>query len=214
MSKQNREEYLETIYGITEVADSAKTSEIAEKLGVKPASVTEMLKKLASEGYINYKPYHGSSLTKKGLAYGKKIKRKHRLLERFLYDFLGIRKSRVHEQACQMEHTLSDEAANALDRVLGYPNECPDDGKPIQHPGKKVGEAGKRLLNLNPGDEAKILELVGGRQFKSNLRTLGVREGKKIKLITCEPAGGPIVIKTGNTTVTLGRGMASKIIVK
>ncbi|MFH1834710.1 MAG: metal-dependent transcriptional regulator [Methanobacteriota archaeon] len=214
MPKQNREEYLETIYGLTEEADSAKTSEIAKQLNVKPASVTEMLKKLASEGYIKYQPYHGSSLTKKGLAYGKKIKRKHRLLERFLYDVLGIRKSKVHEQACQMEHSLSDEAADALDRVLDYPLVCPDDGMLIPQKHVQIRKGERRLVNIDSGDSVSVIRYVGGRGVESNLRTLGIGAGKVIKVVTKEPYGGPLVVRVGNTTVTLGRGMASKIIVK
>ena len=72
-------------------------------------SVTEMLKKLAETNYIKYSPYHGSTLTEKGLKEAQKITRKHRLLENFLSNVLHIGNDKVHQEACQMEHTLSDQ---------------------------------------------------------------------------------------------------------
>jgi len=215
MPGENREEYLETIYELTEEKKTAKTSEIADKLKVKPASVTQMLKKLADEEYIKYEPYKGTTLTKKGRHTAKKLKRKHRLLERFLYDILGIRRNRVHDEACQMEHSLSDEAADALERVMDYPEQCPDDKKPI--PKKKETHLKKgetHLVNLPTRKKAKIKKLNGGQQFKTNMRTMGIREGKNITLISRHPMGGPCVIEVGNMKVTIGRGMASKIIVE
>lgn len=214
MPQEFKEEYLETIYDLTRERETAKTSDIAEKLGVAPASVTEMLKKLSAEGFIEHKPYYGSTLTRKGLKLASKVKRKHRLLERFLYDFLGIKKERVHEQACRMEHTLSDEAAEALDRVMDYPKECPDDGMPIPRQTESLRGIEHRLVNLKGGEAGVIIRLDGGRGFKDNLRTMDVREGNTVKVIAKEPAGGPLVVKAGKTTVTIGRGMASKIIIE
>lgn len=215
MPGEYKEEYLGAIYSLTEKGGSAKTNEIAEKLGVKAASVTGMLKTLADEDYVEYTPYKGATLTPKGLKVARKLKRKHRLLERFLYDVLGLHKNQVHDEACRMEHSLSDEAAKALDEVMDYPETCPDDHKRIPRNGeakKAVNE--ERLISIEPGTTAKILRLEGGRGFQTNARTMGLKEGTRVNVITREPFGGPLVVKTGNTTVTLGRGMAFKIIVK
>ena len=100
-------------------------------LSVAPSSVTHMLKKLDENGYIKYSPYQGAVLTNTGLKSGEKITRKHRLLERFLYDILKMGKDKVHDQACEMEHTLNDEAERALCRTLKHPDKCPDDQKLI-----------------------------------------------------------------------------------
>ncbi|MBD3262212.1 MAG: ferrous iron transport protein A [Candidatus Altiarchaeales archaeon] len=72
----------------------------------------------------------------------------------------------------------------------------------------------KTLLEVNKGESVVVRELSGGRQFTGQLRTMGVKEGSRVKLVTREPFGGPLVIKTGNTTLTLGRGKASKILVE
>ena len=212
MPEENREEYLEAIYGLLEDGLEASTGEIAKRLKVKDASVTQMLKKLHDEGYIRRTPYQGVSLTEKGSRIAVKVKRKHRLLERFLYDVLKIRKKRVHNEACRMEHSLSDEAADALDKLMKYPKKCPDDGKPI--PRKDDAIKTMTLADLHQDDAGTIVELTRGHEFRDKMTSLGVREGKPFSVIAREPFGGPIVVKLGNTKVSLGRGMASKIKVR
>lgn len=123
---ENIEEYLETIYKKSQT-DMAKTTEISKDLGIAPGSVTQMLKKLEEEGYVNYYQYKGVKLTDKGYKIARSIVRKHRLLETFLYNTLGIDIEDLHEQACAMEHSLSDEAERKLCQLLEYPDECPDD---------------------------------------------------------------------------------------
>ena len=129
MAQENKEEYLEAIYELTEEETSAKTSDIANHMNVKPASVTEMLGKLSKEGFVAHTPYHGVTLTKKGKKHARKMKRKHRLIERFLHDVLGIKKKNIHDEACRLEHGLSDESEKALDKLLGHPETCPDGNK-------------------------------------------------------------------------------------
>ncbi|MFH0862271.1 MAG: metal-dependent transcriptional regulator [Candidatus Altiarchaeota archaeon] len=208
MRSDNREEYLEAIYSLIEDGKSASTNLIASAVGVKPASATQMLKKLHLEGYITRKPYKGVALTRTGLEAAAKLKRKHRLLERFLHDVLKISIGRVHGQACKMEHSLSDEAADALDRLMKHPKVCPDDRKPIP---KALDGAKKTLIDAMIGSLVRVDSLEGGDSFQNRMRAIGVREGKALRVVAREPFGGPIVVKSGNTSVTIGRGMASKI---
>ncbi len=131
MQQKSTQDYLKAVYGLSKNGDLVGNTQIAKKLDVAPASVTEMLKKLSEEGYVKYSPYHGSTLTEKGLIEAQKVTRKHRLLEKFLTDVLHIGKDKVHTQACQMEHALSDEAEESLCRLLKHPDTCSDDGKTI-----------------------------------------------------------------------------------
>ncbi len=124
------EEYLEAIYFLEEERISTSTMEIAKRVGVSPPSVTEMLRRLADRGYIRYEPYRGVVLTDQGRRVGRRVTRKHRILECFLHDILSIRKDRAHRQACEMEHALSDEAEDRLHKIMKYPDRCPD-GKVI-----------------------------------------------------------------------------------
>ncbi len=127
----NVEMYLETIYALTEEGGSAKTTEIASSWEVSPASATEMVQKLDKMGLVDYKPYHGARLSDDGLAAARGIIRKHRLLERFLHEVVGLEdETRIHDVACEMEHTLAPEVEAWIAKELGYPREGLN-GKPI-----------------------------------------------------------------------------------
>ena len=122
----NIEEYLEVLYRNGSNKEQVSTTQLSKELGIAPGSVTQMLKKLEKLGYIDYTPYKGASLTDEGMKIAQKITRKHRILEKFLIDILKIKEENVHEQACEMEHTLSDEAERALCAMLNNPDVCPD----------------------------------------------------------------------------------------
>jgi len=127
----NVEMYLETIYALTEEGGSAKTTEIASSWDVSPASATEMVQKLDEMGLVDYKPYHGARLSDDGLDRARSIIRKHRLLERFLSEVVGIEdRERVHDVACEMEHALAEEVEAWMAAELDYPREGME-GKPI-----------------------------------------------------------------------------------
>lgn len=125
------EEYLETILYVTKGNGMAKTSEIAEELGVSPSSVTEMIRKLSDEGYVKYMPYYGVTLTEKGTREASKMKRRHRLLEKFLVDFLKMDKDDAHREACKLEHVISDDVERRFCLMMDHPKKCPD-GNPIE----------------------------------------------------------------------------------
>ncbi len=132
MSMQDRyEEYLETILYVTKGNGMAKTSEIAEELGVSPSSVTEMIQKLSDEGYVKYMPYYGVTLTERGKREASRMKRRHRLLEKFLVDFLKMDKDDAHREACKLEHVVSDDVERRFCLMMGHPRKCPD-GNPIE----------------------------------------------------------------------------------
>ena len=123
---ENIEEYLEVLYRNGSNKEQVSTTTLSNDLGIAPGSVTQMLKKLEKLGYINYTPYRGASLTDEGMKIAQKITRKHRILEKFLLEVLKVKEENVHAQACEMEHTLSDEAERALCGMLQHPDLCPD----------------------------------------------------------------------------------------
>ncbi|MBQ2635090.1 MAG: metal-dependent transcriptional regulator [Methanobrevibacter sp.] len=124
---ENIEEYLEVLYRNGSNGEQVSTTKLSKDLGIAPGSVTQMLKKLENLGYIEYTPYKGAVLTNEGMKIAQKITRKHRILEKFLMDVLKIKEENVHEQACEMEHTLSDEAERALCTMLHNPDLCPEE---------------------------------------------------------------------------------------
>lgn len=124
---ENIEEYLEVLYRNGSNKEQVSTTKLSKELGIAPGSVTQMLKKLEKLDYIEYVPYKGASLTDEGMRIAQKITRKHRILEKFLIDVLKIKDENVHDQACDMEHALSDEAERALCFMLNQPDLCPDE---------------------------------------------------------------------------------------
>ncbi len=234
MEQKSTQDYLKVIYSVSKNRDIVSNTEISQKLKVAPASVTEMLKKLAQDGYIQYSPYHGSTLTEKGLKDAQKITRKHRLLEKFLTDVLHIGKDKVHSQACQMEHVLSDEAEESLCRFLRHPDICSDDGKTIpacdlpfsscveciQLHSQGLEEVGKRkenlvaLSELKDGQSGKISFIRGGHNVLQRLLDMGLTPSTKITLLKAAPFDGPIQILVRGSKLALGRGIASKVFVE
>jgi DtxR family Mn-dependent transcriptional regulator len=126
------------MYAIEKTGERATTAAIAQKLEVQPASVTEMLKKLAQNGFIVYSPYHGAQLTKKGTRTAKKIMRKHLLLETFLKNILKLNDQDVCAQASALEDSLTDRADQQLCIFLNRPREGPIERARIPHCTKKI----------------------------------------------------------------------------
>jgi DtxR family transcriptional regulator, Mn-dependent transcriptional regulator len=234
MSQKSVEDYLKALYDLSRNGTLVNTTEISRTLKVAPASVTEMLKKLAVNGYVKYSPYHGSALTEKGLQSAQKIARKHRLLEKFLSDVLHIKNDQVHVQACEMEHALSDEAEESLCRFLKHPDKCPDDGKIIpacnlpftsceecvQLHNKGLEEVGKRQQNLlsvctlKSGASAKISFIRGEHRILQRLLDMGLTPGTSIKVERAAPLGGPVEVCVRGSKVALGQDIAANVFVE
>ena len=221
ITRERIEEYLEALYKLREEGKQAKTTEIASRLKVSAASVTEMLKKLADSGYVKHESYRGVTLTEKGLKAARKITRKHRLLERFLHDILNIRGRDVHEQACKMEHALSEDAEKALCRLLSNPQNCPDDNKaipPCDRPfadcEKCIGQEIMPLMDLRVGQKGIVALIRGGRGMIQRLTDMGLTPGTEIRILKSAPFHGPIEICVRGSNLAIGRGVAMKIFVE
>lgn len=230
MSTESVEEYLEAIHGFNERGEPAKTTELAEKLTVSPPSVTEMLKRLADDGLVEYEPYKGATLTGKGMAYAERIVRKHRLVERFLHDSLGLKNEKVHDEACRLEHSISDDVADALCRALDQPKTCPDDHNPIPPCSLEVKDCDDcvaarksvsdhprlvtQLSNLRTGEEAVVAFVKAGNGACKRLLDMGLTRGTRLRIVNVAPFKGPFEVAVRDTTLALGRGMASFVFVE
>ena len=228
LSGNSVEEYLEAIYSFNENGNLAKNSELAKRLKVAPPSVTQMVQKLAEEGLVEYEPYKGALLTGKGTALAQKVVRKHRLLERFFHDVLGLELNKVHEEACRMEHGLSDEAAAALCKVMEAPEACPDDGLEIPPCPLDVDDCDEceaarvdiksklltQLSHLKPGEEGDVAFVRGGSNACQRILDMGLTKGTKVKVTKAAPFNGPIEVSVRGTSLALGRGLAGRVFVQ
>jgi DtxR family transcriptional regulator, Mn-dependent transcriptional regulator len=127
---ENVEMYLETIFVLTEKGALARTRDIAAEWKVSQPSATEMVQKLASQGYLHYEPYKGASLTEEGMRIGRAVIRKHRLLERFLVEVVRQPLEDAAEDACHMEHVIPPAMEAWVCELLGHPRESLQ-GEPI-----------------------------------------------------------------------------------
>jgi DtxR family Mn-dependent transcriptional regulator len=234
MTRKSVEDYLKAVYELTRNGNAVSTNEISRTLKVAPASVTEMLKKLAGKNYVEYSPYHGTTLTSNGRQIAERIARKHRLLERFLHDVLKIDNVKVHSQACEMEHSLSDDAEESLCRFLKHPDQCPDDGKIIpacnlpfstceeciQIHKQGLEEVGKRQQNLvsicalKTGASAKVSFIRGEHRVLQRLLDMGLTPGIGIRIERVAPLGGPVEVCVRGSKVALGQDIASNVFVE
>ncbi|MDW0114214.1 MULTISPECIES: transcriptional regulator MntR [Sporosarcina] len=113
MATPSMEDYIEQIYLQIEAKGEARVSDVAEALSVLPSSVTKMAQRLDREGYVSYERYRGLELTDRGLKFGKKLVRRHELLEQFLR-IIGVEEALIYQDVEGIEHHLS---WNAMDRI-------------------------------------------------------------------------------------------------
>jgi len=228
------EEYLEALYTLTQDGKRASTTAISKRLKIAPASVTEMLRKLADRGYVNYSPYQGVTLTHQGFEMAEKMTRKHRLLERFLHDVLRIGNDKVHQEACEMEHALSDEAERALCQTLKAPDKCPDDERVIppcnlgfsncnecQKWGtdnlEKVGKRQKDIISiskLKENQEGRVAFIRGDNKVLRRLLDMGLTPGTRINVSRIAPLKGPVEIAVRGSKLALGDEIACNVFVE
>lgn len=138
--------YLKTIFLMEEKGERVKTIKLARELQIKPASVTEMIQKIASLGLVRHKPYYGIELTEEGERLVIGILRRHRLLEKLLVDFAGLDISSACTEASKLELLLSEHAANSICTAFNHPTTCPC-GKPIYRDEKCCGGVSENKLS-------------------------------------------------------------------
>lgn len=190
------EEYLEAVYRLEREGPGVTTSGLASSLGVAPASVSGMLKKLAKDGYVAQVSRGAVELTPKGLEIAVRVLRRHRLAERLLTDVLGMPWDQVHEEACMLEHAISTRVEQRIMELLRNPHTCPH-GQPIPPADLSDPEpSGEPLAQLPVGALANVRSVT--EEFPEILRYLdqiGLRPGVNLHVVEKAPLGGPITVE-------------------
>jgi len=185
MLTQAEENYLKAIFKVTEKdRKSANTNSIASILSTSPASVTDMIKRLAGKELVNYQKYKGVSLSPSGNKISTDLIRKHRLWEVFLVEKLAFSWEEVHEIAEQMEHIKSDILIEKLDKYLDYPKFDPH-GDPIPNAQGKFTLRNQYALDVLNEGETGILVGVKNHEtaFLNFLNDLHIKLGTEFKLL-------------------------------
>ena len=191
-------DYVKAVWEVTG-SGVASTKEVAERLSVSPASVTNMFVRLQEMGFVEYERYRGASLTRRGREEALRLIRRHRLIETFLLEHLGYSWREVHEEAERLEHAVSDGFTERLAEFLGHPDQdphgdpipaadgsfAPDDSFPLYE-----AAAGQRVRISKVGDDPSTLEYLGEHGLVPG-RLLSVREVRDLDgVVTVEDADG------------------------
>ena len=188
---------------------------ISEALGVTPGTATSMVKNLEREGWLSYKARKGVKLSGAGRKLGMNILRRHRLLETFLVETLGLDWSEIHEEAEELEHAISEKVLERLDEFLGKPRHDPH-GHPIPTKGGLIQRHKSRsLLDCKEGMTVTIDSI--DDQEKNFLKFARVRRivpGNRIKILSREEVANAMELKIDRkTSFSIGFEAARKILV-
>jgi DtxR family transcriptional regulator, Mn-dependent transcriptional regulator len=214
------EDYLKAMYLLQERDGLARTGALARQLGITAGSVTEMIKRMArmSPRLISYRQHHGVTLTLHGRQAAVAAIRRHRLLETFLHQVLGLGWEAVHEEAEALEHHLSERLVRAIDRHLEHPRVDPH-GEPIPDAsGHMHDPGGYPLTALEPGTAFRIVRvdpsLAGMLAY---LDELGLELDTTGEVLDHAPFDGPFTLRitdrSGHREAAIGREVADHIYV-
>ncbi|MBR9977946.1 MAG: metal-dependent transcriptional regulator [Bacteroidetes bacterium] len=213
------DDYLKSIFHLTRGSVRAGTRDIADALRISQASVTAMLKKLAAmePPMVDYRKREGVVLTKHGEKRALSVIRHHRLLETFLYQTLGYSWDEVHDEACRLEHVISDRFEEGLVKLLGNPTHDPH-GDPIPDHKLRLGRTATEALSaLHPGDRV-VVERVDDKdaELLRYLAGKSVLPGRRILVLSRSNFDGNLSLQVSGCRgkVVLGPEIAERIFVR
>jgi DtxR family Mn-dependent transcriptional regulator len=211
------QDYLKTIYELTENGKSASTNALARKLDIKPASVTGMIQKLASSkpALVEYQKHQGVTLTKEGRKAALEVIRHHRLLEAWLVQTLGYSWDEVHEEADRLEHVISENFESRIAAAMGNPARDPH-GELIPTADLKMPIDNLMPLSALRADQMATIKRVSAadRELLRHLEELGLVLGARIEVKEYSPFDHNLTVKIGHKTTVLGLNITNKIFIE
>ena len=214
------ENYLKAIYQAQSAAEDKQAlvpmGHLASALGVVPGTATTMVKTMVGSGLVAYEPYSGVRLTEAGEPLAAMVLRRHRLVELFLVQIMGMSWAEVHEDAEQLEHAVSDRLIDRIDELLGRPAVDPH-GDPIPDPEGIVAQHLHKNLLTCPVDTDLVVTRVMNQDadFLRFLEQHELKPGQAIKVIARDASADSVsILSSGNHQVTIGTRAASKLLVE
>jgi len=216
MLSPSNEDYLKVVYELQYEQGQpwATTSAVAQALGLAPASVTEMMKRLAAADppLLEHQPYRGVRLTTAGERAALQLIRSHRLVEQFLAEVLGYGWDEVHEEAHRLEHAVSPELAERIAEYLGQPDSDPH-GDPIPGPtGLMAPRSDVALSELAVGEAARVTRVQShDAALLRYLGDLGICPEASLRVIEIAPFEGPLTLDVAGRRVAIGHTVAARV---
>ncbi len=189
------EDYLKTVYQLTVGETPVSTSALAEALKVSPAAVTKMLRRLSGLRLVHHSRYRGVRLTPAGQRVALEVVRHHRLLELYLNHALGYPLERVHAEAEILEHAISEDFEESIDRLLGHPQVDPH-GDPIPTRSGSIPKSlGAMLADAEVGEKLEVCRVRDNDvELLRYLVSLGLVPQARLEVIEKLPFGGPVKV--------------------
>lgn len=213
------EDYLKTIYDLTASNGRATTNQIADRMGVTPASVTNMIQKLSSTEppLLDYRKHRGVKLTPDGEKVALEIIRHHRLLEVFLHQTLGYSWDEVHDEADRLEHVISEELEERIATSLGDPQHDPH-GDPIPTRDLHLPLTSEVALSqLRPTQTAKVRRVRDSDpELLRYLSEMGIKPEAQLKVLEYSPFDNnlQVQIEGREEPVVLGLRVTNQVYVE
>jgi DtxR family Mn-dependent transcriptional regulator len=210
-----RQDYLKALYHLGGSADSVSTTQLAERLAVAPASVTEMLGTLRNLKLVTHDRYRGARLTSQGAAAALQTIRRHRLLELFLVEVLGYSWDEVHEEAERLEHVISRRMEERIFETLGRPDLDPH-GDPIPSPSGKLPSLDYRSLAETRAGEQVTIRRVSDRDADKLrvMRDLDLRPGRQVEILAESLYESPIEVMVDDRRLQVPLGIARDVFIE
>ena len=209
------EDYIKLIHELQDETEEAyiKGATLAEQFDFTLQSVNEMLKRLEKKGFLNYTPYKGVKLTKKGRLEAIRLIRAHRIWEVFLAQKLGFPWDALHQEAERLEHASSDEVIERLYRYLGEPAYC-HHGNPIPNlDGQMTKMARKALIESKPNSLVKVKRVLDHKPLLKHLNQWGIALHDELEVIDKDTFTGTMTVKKGSQVITLTKQVTQMIFI-
>ena len=220
MVRQAIKDYLKATLALSETRRRVSTSALAQHLGVKPSSVTAMMQRLSRERprLVDYKSHQGFRLTKAGTRIALDVVRRHRLIEQFLVTVLDYGWDEVHDEAHRLEHSVTPQFIDRIDRFLGFPEVDPH-GRPIPRKDGRMITPSERPLSEVPVGEVVRVSSVRSEEveFLRYLTRVGLVLNASVKVLEAPSVGAVLRIEVrteeGDEQPMVGAGVAGKVYV-
>lgn len=209
---QSIEDYLKAIYKLESEEKGASTTRLAEKMEVSSASASNMIKRLAEMGLVDYQSYKGARLTASGRKIALEVLRHHRLLELYLLEVLGYSWDEVHDEAEKLEHHISEQFEDKIAELLGDPTHDPH-GDPIPTKNGVLPEMKEKSLVQAEENQSYVIGRVRDQE-PERLRYLeqeGLLPGVKLTVKKKGPFNGPVILLVEAEEKIIGQDLAQTI---
>ncbi len=218
MPSSTVENYLKAIFALQQRHPDKLVSmgELAGRVGITPGTATAMVKTLAGSGLVDYEPRGGVRLTDEGRNLALHVLRRHRLIELFLVEVLGLDWSHVHEEAEELEHAISDKVLDRIDTVLGRPDFDPH-GDPIPTAGGTIATLDLlRLADCDTGTSVRVRRVSDQNpDFLRFADRCGLTPGTDVAVVAADASAEAVTVRRGDgAEFTVGMGAAAKVLVE